>query len=282
MTIWGKVDVLAAGEVRLREFRCSGEKRPFVREQARDLAGETRADARDVTIELPRRGAHLRAFGRRTFVVDVTLAAILSTSDEYLRASPSNAPQTSTLITLSGELAERLAHARRSVLPVSRASAIAHEKLLACTTPLELHERAIAVAEALAAGAGEPPTMSARPAAAAWRKLAAEIHYLLATRYAEHLSLDEVARACGVSAFHASRVFRAVTGRSIHQHLVRVRLHHALYELSGGTGGLTGVALRAGFSSHSHFTSAFRRLMGITPSRLTVTRQRMVRRRRPS
>jgi AraC-like DNA-binding protein len=56
----------------------------------------------------------------------------------------------------------------------------------------------------------------------------------------------------------------------------RAAPHHALYELSGGTGALTGVALRAGFSSHSHFTSAFRRLMGITPSKLAVTRQRPV------
>jgi AraC-like DNA-binding protein len=97
------------------------------------------------------------------------------------------------------------------------------------------------------------------------------VQYVLATRYAEALSLDDVARACAVSAFHAARVFRAVTGRSIHQQLVRVRIHHALYELSAGAGALTAVARRAGFSSHSHFTSTFRRVLGVAPSEIAAS-----------
>jgi AraC family transcriptional regulator len=276
---WGKFERLVAGDVRVRDFRCWGEKRPFSKDTARDDAGARRPlatdDAHDVELELPRRGAHLRAYGRDTFVVDVTTVAVLPATAEYLRASPSNAPQTSTLITLSGELAERVARAKSRVLSVSRASARAHERLLACTSPLAIHEHAIALVEALSLDAGEPSSTPAahRSPTAAWKRLVAQVEYVLATRYAEELTLDEIARASGVSPFHAARVFRSVTGRSIHQQLVRVRVHHALYELSRGAGALTEVALRAGFSSHSHFTSTFRRLMGVTPSELAANRR---------
>ena len=276
MTAWGKTERLAAGDLWIRDFRCWGEKRPFVKEEARDVGGApgplAKGDARDVAVELPRLGAHVRSCGRDTFVVDATAIAILCADATYFRASPSAAPQTSTLLTLSGELAERLARAKCRV-EVSRASAAAHEKILASASPLKLHERTLALVEAIAVDAGEPSSGLAggRSPPPSWKRLATQVQYVLATRYAEALSLDDVARACAVSAFHAARVFRAVTGRSIHQQLVRVRIHHALYELSAGAGALTAVARRAGFSSHSHFTSTFRRVLGVAPSEIAAS-----------
>jgi AraC-like DNA-binding protein len=52
---------------------------------------------------------------------------------------------------------------------------------------------------------------------------------------------------------------------SLHQYLTQLRLARALVELPHA-GDLTSLALDLGFSSHSHFTFAFRRAFGCTPS----------------
>jgi AraC family transcriptional regulator len=58
------------------------------------------------------------------------------------------------------------------------------------------------------------------------------------------------------------------TGETIHAHLTRVRLYAALFEVARSAGELTQLALAVGFSSHSHFTQAFRVEFGLAPSRL--------------
>jgi AraC family transcriptional regulator len=88
----------------------------------------------------------------------------------------------------------------------------------------------------------------------------------LASRLADRVTLDDVAGAVHASPFHLARVFQQRTGVSIHRYLTRLRLRAAIERLSGGAGDLTALALESGFSSHSHFTDAFRREFGRTPS----------------
>lgn len=94
-----------------------------------------------------------------------------------------------------------------------------------------------------------------------------EAQRLLAQRFAEALSLDDIARSLGVSAFHLCRVFRAQTGTTLHQHRDQLRLRAALNRLERDED-LTTIGLDVGYSSHSHFTAAFRRAFGVAPSRL--------------
>jgi AraC-like DNA-binding protein len=98
--------------------------------------------------------------------------------------------------------------------------------------------------------------------------LSEELQHVVATRFKERLTLELMASACRTSPFHASRVFRAVTGETLHRHLTRVRLRAALFELQGAAGRLTEIALALGFSSHSHFTQAFQEEFGCAPSSL--------------
>ncbi len=88
----------------------------------------------------------------------------------------------------------------------------------------------------------------------------------LASRLADRVTLDDVARAVHASPFHLARVFRQRTGVPIHRYLTRLRLRAAIERLSSGADDLTALALESGFSSHSHFTDAFRREFGRTPS----------------
>jgi AraC family transcriptional regulator len=88
----------------------------------------------------------------------------------------------------------------------------------------------------------------------------------LATHYSERLTLDEIARAVAVSPFHLARIFQQHAGVPVHRYLTQLRLRAALERLAGGAQDLTALALELGFSSHSHFTDAFRREFGRTPS----------------
>ena len=90
----------------------------------------------------------------------------------------------------------------------------------------------------------------------------------LASRLGERISLDEVARAVHLSPFHFARVFQARTGVPVHRYFTRLRLRAALDRLMEGADDLTALALELGFSSHSHFTDAFRAEFGRAPSRI--------------
>src|SRR5262249_41248033 len=88
----------------------------------------------------------------------------------------------------------------------------------------------------------------------------------LATRLGDRVTLDEVARAVHLSPFHFARVFQARAGLPVHRYLTRLRLRAALDRLIDGARDLTALALELGFSSHSHFTDAFRTEFGRAPS----------------
>lgn len=101
--------------------------------------------------------------------------------------------------------------------------------------------------------------------APAHTELADAVRHHIASCFAEASSLGAIARLHGVSAFHLARVFRRATGQSIHAYRIALRLRAALERILGHEDVAT-VAVSVGFSSHSHFTSAFRRAFGVTPS----------------
>ena len=129
---------------------------------------------------------------------------------------------------------------------------------------LEVEERVVSLLDTLLASAYAAPARTYAP----YRRQRDTIHdarALLAQRTAEPLALGHLARTLGVNMFHLCRTFRAATGQTLHDYRTQVRLRGALEQLESGRD-LTRVALDAGFSSHSHFTAAFRRTFGGTPS----------------
>lgn len=93
------------------------------------------------------------------------------------------------------------------------------------------------------------------------------VQQLLAARFQERLTLEDIAAEINYSPYHLARIFRQQTGQTIHVYLNQIRLRTALNNLQSGTD-LTQLALTLGFSSHSHFTQAFRKAFGTTPSQL--------------
>ncbi len=103
------------------------------------------------------------------------------------------------------------------------------------------------------------------PAARGEREAAESVKSFLCARLGEPLSLSDIAREVDVSVFRLCRAFRAATGSTLHAYRNQMRLQAALERLGGGES-LTEIALDVGYSSHSHFTAAFRELFGVTPS----------------
>jgi AraC family transcriptional regulator len=97
-------------------------------------------------------------------------------------------------------------------------------------------------------------------------ELADRVKVVLASKYNQTLSLDDMARECFSSPFHLCRVFKRVSGISIHQYLNRLRLRLSLEQIMDSD--LTRLALDLGFSGHSHFSHTFRREFGLSPSEL--------------
>jgi AraC-like DNA-binding protein len=103
------------------------------------------------------------------------------------------------------------------------------------------------------------------------RRVGSTSRIRLATEYMhanldQPISLNELSRVTGLSPSHLLRVFKATTTLSPHRYLTRARLERAKDLLARGEADIADVALAVGFSSQSHFTSAFRGHYGTTPA----------------
>lgn len=103
-----------------------------------------------------------------------------------------------------------------------------------------------------------PAGGSARHAAAMRERLAADL--------CEPLSLDELGRRVGLSAFHAARLFARETGMPPHAWRNALRVNRSLPLLRAGAS-VAQAASSCGFADQSHFTRHFRRVFGVAPGR---------------
>jgi AraC-like DNA-binding protein len=83
-------------------------------------------------------------------------------------------------------------------------------------------------------------------------------------RYAEDIKLDDLAGLVNWNPFHLLRVFRGEMGLPPHAYLENIRVRRAQHLLRGGMP-IIEAAYETGFSSQSHFTTTFKRLIGVTP-----------------
>jgi AraC-like DNA-binding protein len=88
---------------------------------------------------------------------------------------------------------------------------------------------------------------------------------LIDAHYAEALTVDDLARAAGLSRFHFSRMFRDALGMSPYQYLQRIRLERARELLASGHP-VTEAALSVGYRDLGRFAKAFREHFGCAPS----------------
>jgi AraC family transcriptional regulator len=84
----------------------------------------------------------------------------------------------------------------------------------------------------------------------------------------EELSVEQLSRIASLSPFHFNRVFKKVTGESVHNYVKRVRLEHAANALLfNPNSSITQILQESGFISNASFTHAFKECFGVTPTK---------------
>jgi AraC-like DNA-binding protein len=101
-----------------------------------------------------------------------------------------------------------------------------------------------------------------RPATADRR--ISRVRDVLESRYAEDVTIADVARVAGMSRVHATRQFTSAYGMPPHTYLNQVRIRHAKQLLLQGIPAAR-VAVDVGFVDQSHFTRRFKRTVGVSP-----------------
>lgn len=116
------------------------------------------------------------------------------------------------------------------------------------------------------------PAVAVRPALSRGRlrTVLERIHDDLAS----DVYLDELAAIAGLSKYHFLRSFKSALGMPPHQYQLLLRLSDARRRLARSTEGLGAVSSQLGFSSQSHFSSAFSAACGLSPGAYRALFQR--------
>ena len=85
-------------------------------------------------------------------------------------------------------------------------------------------------------------------------------------KYAEPLSVDDMARAAGLSRGHFSEKFRGAYGISPHAYLLTRRLERAASLLRNTDRSVAEICLSVGLTSVGSFTTSFTRTYGMSPT----------------
>jgi AraC family transcriptional regulator len=110
-----------------------------------------------------------------------------------------------------------------------------------------------------------PRTTHAAGASLGRQRLVDRVKLVLVSDLARRWTLAEIAAEVRGSPVYLTQVFQQVEGLPLYRYQLRLRLARAL-DLLAQYDDLTDLGLELGFSSHSHFSAAFREAYGRSPS----------------
>jgi AraC-like DNA-binding protein len=240
---------------------------------------------RDDCFVFPRTAVVIQHDSGRPFIADPTIVTLYNRKQHYERRAVSLegdrcdwfavSPEIlrDTLLSLDPAAADNDQLIRFTHAPADAATYLAQRRLFVEASvsgdaePLDVEERVVALlGRVLNLAYGREPARSSGQRLPHASDLADAAKRWVAPRVTERLTLTGIARALGCSVFHLCRSFRRATGLSLHAYRDEVRLRLALERLEDDERDLSRLALDLGYSSHSHFTAAFRRTFGKPPS----------------
>ncbi len=236
----------------------------------------------------PYRGVYVHHVGRDETVAEANQVVFINEGEGFQVSHPVGGGDASLSLTVSEPMLQELMpkpYARTrgpAALNRSRLRIDARTQALAALLRHSLSRGAIETLEAetltlslVARALGERTSHSAG-ASFGRQKLVDRAKLVLSSDLARRWTLREVAAEVGVSAVYLTQVFQQVEATPLYRYQLRLRLARAL-DLLGKYEDLTTLALDLGFSSHSHFSAAFRQVYGRSP----VEFQRSAHLRRP-
>jgi AraC family transcriptional regulator len=264
--------LLETSTVIVRDVYCQGSCRG---QSAEECATETQ-------LVFPYRGVYVRRLGRDEAVAEANQALFFNAAEGYRVSHPVPGGDASLTLIISEpdlrELAPRaflrdgpaLAFRQQRLRIDPRAQALVallrHSLRHNIAEPLEAESLALTLAQR----ALGPRTTHAAGASVGRRRLADRVKLVLATDLARRWTLAEIAAEVGGSPVYLTQVFKQVEGLPLYRYQLRLRLARAL-DLLAQYDDLTALSLDLGFSSHSHFSAAFREAYGRSPSEFRQT-----------
>ena len=253
--------------VTIRDVACLGDCRHKSAEEC----------SRSTHLVFPYRGVYVRHLGRDDAVAEANQVLFFNHAESYSVSHPVEGGDSSLDLAIDepllAELAPKeqlreggaLAFRRQRLRIDARTQALvallrhslnrkAAETLEAETLALTLVRRAM----------GERTSHAAR-ASSGRQKLADRAKLVLSSDLSRRWTLAEIAAEVGVSPVYLTQVFQQVEAMPLYRYQLRLRLARAL-DLLGQYDDLTTLGMDLGFSSHSHFSAAFRQAYGRTPA----------------
>jgi AraC family transcriptional regulator len=259
--------LLTTPTVTIRDVYCRGTCRDETAEEC----------ATDTQLVFPYRGVYVRRLGGDQAIADANQVLLFNADEGYRVSHPVSGGDASLTLTVGEpELRELVPRAilragetvaftphRLRIDPRTQALVmlLRHSLRQQIAEPLEAESLALT----LMRRALGPRTTRAPGATVGRQRLVDRIKLVLASDPARRWTLGEIAAHVRGSPVYLTQVFQQVEGVPLYRYQLRLRLARAL-DLLAHADDLTALSLDLGFSSHSHFTAAFREMYGRSPS----------------
>jgi AraC-like DNA-binding protein len=272
--------IFASADVLLGEFRCPTSAADFA------IAGKIR----NHVIAFPQSAVWIERERERPFVADPSVATLYTPGQAYRRRAISRMGDYTDWIAVSGAIARAMVtqiepgDAERddafvhSHAPVGGRLYFEQRRLFSYVAskradPAVIEEAALSIVAAVietpyAAAANLPHRrVAVHPRARVrQREIFEEAKAVVIANLEQNLALGQIAARVNVSVHRLCHAFRAGAGIPLYAFRRAVRVRAALGDLPGYRGNLSVLARRYGFSSHPHFSTAFVREFGVSPS----------------
>jgi AraC family transcriptional regulator len=264
--------LLRSPTVTVRDVYCQG--------SCRQQSAEECATATELVF--PYRGVYVRHLGPDQAVAEANQVLFFNATEGYRVSHPVPGGDASLSLAISEPLLRELApptflrdgamlaFQRQRLRIDARAQALVallrHSLRQNIAEPLEAESLALTLVQR----ALGPRTTHAPGASLGTQRLVDRVKLVLASDLARRWTLAEIAVEVRGSPVYLTQVFQQVEGLPLYRYQLRLRLARAL-DLLAQYDDLTTLSLDLGFSSHSHFSAAFREAYGRSPSEFRLS-----------
>ena len=88
----------------------------------------------------------------------------------------------------------------------------------------------------------------------------------LREEFSRNFSLEDVANIANLSPYHFIRIFKSITGKTPYNYLLDIKIEKSIELLALKNHTITEICFLCGFNNLEHFSSVFKRKVGILPS----------------
>jgi AraC family transcriptional regulator len=259
--------LLSTSILTVKDMECSGACRHRSEEEC----------ATDTRLIFAYRGVYVRHVGRDEAVAEANQVLFFNAFEGYRISHPVAGGDACLDLAIDEAMLHELVprqsvregkrltfvHQRLRIDPRTQAlvALLRHSLHKGVAEPLEAESLALVLTQR----AVGPRTSRATSATFGRRRLVDRVKLAIASDLARRWTLAEVAAEVGGSPVYLTQVFQQVEGVPLYRYQLRLRLARALH-LIDQYDDLSALSFDLGFSSHSHFSAAFRQAYGRSPT----------------